>query len=363
MARQPVIVLFGGPSSEHEISILSARNIFHALDRERFEPFAVGLDKKGVWRRMDPERLLAAQGSPKGLEVPADDEKAPPIAMPAHPGALPDPFSEDAVVFSTLHGQFGEDGRLQGYFDMLGLAYVGSGLLGSAVSMDKDISKRLLSHADIPVVPWVTLHRSGYDHATDDKRTAWMDEASALGYPLFVKPANAGSSVGVSKVKRREDLEKAIETAFAIDSKVIIEAGIAAREIELAVLGEAGTADVSPPGEIIVTHPDGFYSYDAKYVDPDGARAQIPADLPEDIVAYLKDLSKRAFEVLNLSGLARVDFFVERGTLEVYLNEVNTLPGFTAISMYPKLWAETGVGPTELLSRLIDLARATRRIG
>ena len=344
-----VVILFGGRSTEHEISLLSARNVLVALDRDRFTPILISIDKQGRWRQETEAFLLSATGDPRSLKLP---EGSPPVAVPVYPSEE-GLFAGDTVVFPVLHGAFGEDGRLQGLLDMAGVAYVGAGALGSALGMDKDVAKRLLAQADVPVVPWqcITAHEYTADPA------AVVERVTGLSYPMFVKPANAGSSVGVSRVSDVSELHRALALAFRYDTKVLVEAGINAREVECAVLGNE-QAKASVPGEVIVTHKDGFYSYEAKYVDASGSHIQIPAPLPEEVLELIKDLSIKIFATLELAGLARVDFFVERGTLEVYLNEVNTLPGFTAISMYPKMWEAAGVSQTQLVTQLIDLARA-----
>jgi D-alanine-D-alanine ligase len=266
--------------------------------------------------------------------------------------------SED-VVFPVLHGTYGEDGTVQGLLELADIAYVGPGHLGSAIGMDKDVAKRLLAQAGIPVVPWrmVTAHAMKRDPGR------CLASASELGFPAFVKPANAGSSVGVSKVKNATELEPALRTALTFDTKVLVEAAVNAREIECAVLGNDDPI-ASIAAEIIVHHKDGFYSYDAKYVDTDGADAKIPADLSPETMARVRSLAVETFRTLELAGMSRVDFFLDKDSGEFYVNEVNTIPGFTAISMYPKLWEASGIPIKELVSRLLDLAierRAARR--
>ncbi|HEY0708226.1 MAG TPA: D-alanine--D-alanine ligase family protein [Polyangia bacterium] len=372
MSKTRVIILFGGRSAEHEVSILSARNIYLALDKSRFEPLLIGIDKQGRWRVEPAETLLAAQGDPRllrlnaaGAEVPvpvrpqAADEVATQAANAlAKPGAGPlSILSRDDVVFPVLHGTYGEDGTVQGLLELADVAYVGPGHLGSAIGMDKDVAKRLLAQAGIPVVPWQLVTR-----ATLAKRgEALLDEVAKLGFPLFVKPANAGSSVGVSKVKDRAALLPALQAALGYDTKALCEAGVDAREIECAVLGN-DEPEASQPGEVVVTHADGFYSYEAKYVDPTGSHVRIPADIPAEVAERVRALSIQTFLALELAGLARVDFFLDRKTAALYVNEVNTMPGFTAISMYPKMWEASGLPPQGLISRLIDLAIERRRI-
>jgi D-alanine-D-alanine ligase len=363
-----VIILFGGRSAEHEVSLLSARNVFLALDRQRFDPILVGIDKQGRWR-IEPEatlleasgdpRLLALRGAGAEVSVPVrpDLEPVRPVAPPAGgPLAI---LRRDDVVFPVLHGTYGEDGTVQGLFELADVAYVGAGHLGSAVGMDKEVAKRLLAQAGIPVVPWQTVTASGFQRDPGGVKA----RAAALGYPLFVKPANAGSSVGVSKVDGPEALEPALRNAFQFDRKVLLEARVNAREVECAVLGN-DEPQASVPGEIVVTHKDGFYSYEAKYVDPEGAHWKIPAEIPPAVAERVRALSLETFRALELAGMARVDFFLDRDTGALYVNEVNTIPGFTAISMYPKMWEASGLSAQALVTRLIDLAierRAARR--
>jgi len=356
-----VIILFGGRSAEHEVSLLSARNVFLALDRERFETLLIGIDKQGRWRVEPDQTLLKATGDPRLLKLVAAGSE---IAVPVHPETRevtkPDAstplFGSDDVVFPVLHGTYGEDGTVQGLLELADIAYVGPGHLGSAIGMDKDVTKRLLVQAGIPVVPWrlVTAHAMKKDHA------ATLALASQLGFPVFVKPANAGSSVGVSKVKSAAELEPALAEALSFDTKVLVEAAVNAREIECAVLGNDEPV-ASMPAEIVVHHKDGFYSYAAKYVDASGADAKIPADLPPETMTRVRALAVQTFQALELAGLARVDFFLDKDRGEFYVNEVNTLPGFTAISMYPKMWEASGIPVKELVSRLIDLAVERRQ--
>jgi D-alanine-D-alanine ligase len=358
MSKTRVLILFGGRSAEHEVSLLSARNVFLALDRSRFEPVLVGIDKQGRWRLEPETTLLAAAGDPRALALRGG---GPELAVPVHPEA-PRPEADrpligpDDVVFPMLHGTYGEDGTVQGLLELADVAYVGAGHLGSAIGMDKEVAKRLLAQAGLPVVPW----RLASAHDVRRDLGAVVARMGELGYPLFVKPANAGSSVGVSKVKAAADLPAALRTALGFDRKVLAEAAVDAREIECAVLGN-DEPQASVPGEIIVSHPDGFYSYDAKYVDPNGAIWKIPADIPPATAERVRALSVQVFRVLELAGMARVDFFLDRGSGALYVNEVNTLPGFTAISMYPKMWEASGLPPSALVTRLIELAVERRR--
>jgi D-alanine-D-alanine ligase len=346
--RTRIVILFGGRSAEHEVSILSARNVLAALDRTRFEPVLIGIDKQGRWRAQSEKMLAGATGDPRLLKL---EDDAPTVAVATTPSSITQLLGADDVIFPVLHGTYGEDGTVQGLLELADVAYVGAGVLGSAIGMDKDVAKRLLRDAGIPVVDFRVV--SATDLREDPRGAA--AHAAALGYPVFVKPANAGSSVGVSKVNDPSGLEPALRAALSFDRKVLLERGVDAREIEVAVLGnDRPTASV--PGEIIVHHRDGFYSYDAKYVDADGAAWQIPANLPNAIAARVQELAVATFRTLELAGMARVDFFVERTTSEIFVNEVNTIPGFTAISMYPKMWEASGLSATDLVTRLIDLA-------
>ena len=364
MKKTRVIILFGGRSAEHEVSLLSARNVFLALDRERFAPLLVGIDKQGRWRVEPDQTLLGATGDPRLLKLQAAGRE---LAVPVHPQPSELAKSDDArpllgsddVVFPVLHGTYGEDGTVQGLLELADIAYVGPGHLGSAIGMDKDVAKRLLAQAGIPVVPWRLITTAAMQR--DPERCLVL--GSELGFPCFVKPANAGSSVGVSRVKSASELGPALRAALAFDSKVLVEAGIDGREIECAVLGN-DAPEASVPAEVVVHHRDGFYSYDAKYVDADGADTKIPADLPAETTARVRHLAVDTFRALELCGMARVDFFLDRKSGALYVNEVNTIPGFTAISMYPKMWEASGVPIKKLVSRLIDLAierRAARR--
>jgi D-alanine-D-alanine ligase len=345
-------IVFGGQSAEHEISILSARNVLAALDPARFEPVLIGIDKSGRWLMQDPKKLLASARDPRMVRI----EDGRPAELPSA-AAAPEAGRGLDVVFPVLHGTLGEDGAVQGLLEVAGIPYVGAGILGSAVGMDKDVMKRLLRDAGIPVTPFQTVRRVRFDANPLEV----CRELAALGFPLFVKPANAGSSVGITKVRRAEDIEPALRHAFEFDTKVLGEAGVDGREIELAVLG-GRIPTVSIAGEIVVEHPDGFYSYDAKYIDEKGVRFDLPARLSAGQLRDAQALALRTFEVLECEGLARVDLFLT-GDGSFLVNEINTLPGFTAISMYPKLWALSGLPQQELVSRLIDLAldRARQR--
>jgi D-alanine-D-alanine ligase len=347
-ARLRVAILFGGRSAEHEVSLRSARSVALALDRQRFEPVLVGIDREGRWRIESEELLLGRAPLPRELGAGGQ-------ALVIEPGARAltsrtGDLGRVDVVFPVLHGPMGEDGTVQGLLELADVAYVGAGVLGSAIGMDKDVMKRLLRDAGIPIGNFVTLRAHHYRR---DPAAACV-RAERLGYPLFTKPANLGSSVGIRRVSARTELEAALDFAFEFDGKVVVEEAIRGREIECSVLGN-DEPRASLPGEIVVRHPDGFYSFAAKYLDDDGAELVIPAELEPAELAAVQALAVRTYEALECRGLARVDFFLEPGG-RLLVNEINTLPGFTTISMYPKLWEASGLGLTELLSRLIELA-------
>lgn len=358
-----VAVLYGGRSAEHEISLLSARFVVESLDRSRFSPVLVGIDKEGRWTLQDEAALLAAPRDPRLVALHAS---MPAASLPAWPAAgleVAAPGGATSlgvdVVFPVLHGPMGEDGTVQGLLALAGVPHVGAGVLGSAVGMDKDVMKRLLAADGIPIVDHRVVRAADWARSRD---LLTRDLVAAIGYPAFVKPANLGSSVGVSRAVDDASLRKAIDEALAWDEKAIVERGVpGVRELECAVLGN-DDPEASCVGEIVVTHRDGYYSYDAKYVDAEGSETQIPARVAPAIAERVRQLAVRTFRALGCEGLARVDVFLAPdGT--VYVNEINTMPGFTAISMFPKLWAASGVEAKELVARLIELAleRAERR--
>lgn len=348
-ARLRVAVIFGGKSTEHEVSIQSARNVVKAIDRSRFDVQLIGIDKGGRWVMGQESELLLSEGNPHQALL---DGSGAEVGLHPGPGqrelrvlASGKSLGAVDVVFPVLHGGAGEDGSVQGFLKLAGLAYVGPSVLGSAVGMDKDVAKRLMRDAGLPVVPYVCLQGK-------NAKPMPQDLERLLGFPCFVKPANSGSSVGVSKVHGREELDGAIREAFRFDRKVLVEKAIVGREIEVAVLGNEDP-QASVAGEILPQAE--FYSYEAKYLDENGAILKIPAELSKGEMDQVRDLAKRAFSCLGCEGMARVDFFLDaKGNF--YVNEINTIPGFTAISMYPKLWEASGLGYTELISRLIDLA-------
>ncbi|OPL08340.1 MAG: hypothetical protein AVO33_11445 [delta proteobacterium ML8_F1] len=332
MSKVRVGLVFGGESQEHEVSIMTAREVLGAMDPERYDIDLYGIDKGGAWHRM--------QGSLKGLESLEMTAKGKRI-----PGELVESLQQCDVLFPLLHGPYGEDGRIQGFFEMLGLPYVGSGVLGSAVAMDKEVARRLLMAGGIPMVEARVLRV----HETVDCEALVQD----LGLPLFIKPANLGSSIGITKAKSGEALAAGIAEAFKYDDKILVEKGHEVREIECGVLGNLDPV-VSGPGEIIPSHE--FYDYEAKYFDGGASKIVIPANLEEKEVQRIQFLALKAFRELELSGLARVDFFIDRVTGEIYLNEVNTIPGFTPFSMYPRLFVASGLSYSEVIERLVTLA-------
>ena len=359
--RLKVGILFGGRSAEHEISIRSARTVVAALNPLLYEPVPIAISRDGRWLLHSAQRLLQSKDDARLLDH-AEGEELSALSSVDHAATPNSPASWNAVfsrqrkgtaqavdvVFPVLHGPMGEDGTVQGMLELAGVPYVGAGVLGSAVGMDKDVMKRLLREAGIQVAPFQTIR----EHEYQRDAIAVMRSIDELGYPLFIKPANLGSSVGITKVLCRAQLGAALDTAFAYDTKVLAEAMIAGREIECAVLG-ADQPVASVPGEIIVTHPDGFYSYDAKYLDASGAAMQVPAQLDAATTRQVQRLAIATFRTLECHGLARVDFFL-RPDGELFVNEINTLPGFTDASMFPLMWVASGVPLPELLTRLIE---------
>lgn len=348
-----VAVVFGGKSAEHEVSLRSAKNIISAIDKTKYEVVPIGIDRGGRWFLPNARHFLLQAKTPLPTEP---DKSSGMLAVIAGTGErqLAPLFSKAPlrsidIVFPVLHGPFGEDGTVQGLLKLMDVPFVGAGVLGSAVGMDKDVMKRLLREAGIPIAPFLTFVRNSKVNFNEVKKK--------LGLPFFVKPANLGSSVGVSKVKNQAAFRKAVREAFKFDNKILIEKYIRGREIECAVLGNEKPI-VSLPGEIIPQHE--FYSYEAKYLDENGAHFKIPVKLPKLIVKKIQDLSVKTFKTLCLEGMARIDFFLTPAH-RLILNEVNTIPGFTNISMYPKLWEVSGISQRELVDRLIRLAQERYR--
>ena len=382
MKKIRIGILFGGRSGEHEVSLLSAASVFNAIDKSKYEVVPIGITKQGHWvTAVDAERLLkgkAADHEERHLRA-GDPEATPGAAVlatgesvvvppePLQPGSSIAAFQTDNaifrraadrtinvdIIFPVLHGTFGEDGTIQGLLELADLPYVGAGVLGSAAGMDKDIMKALFRAADLPIVKHVTVLRGDWE--AEPKKVQKLVE-SKLKYPVFVKPANLGSSVGISKAHDRKELGPAIDEAARFDRKIVIEQGVGgrkqkAREIECSVLGN-DKPEASVPGEIVPGQE--FYDYNAKYLD-EGSQLIIPAKLSKAEAKKVRQLAIAAFKAVDCSGLARVDFLMDPKTRKIYLNEINTMPGFTSISMYPKLWAATGVTYPELIERLIQL--------
>jgi D-alanine-D-alanine ligase len=346
--RIRVGILFGGKSAEHEVSLQSAMNVFDALDRGKYEPVLIGIDKTGHWLFNDQTRFLLNASDPRRIAL---NTVSASVALIPESGGVLSNLTEGGegpaldVIFPILHGPFGEDGTVQGLLKLADIPFVGAGVLGSATGMDKDVMKRLLRDAGIPIGKFMTL-KSGR------ALPSFTELRADLGLPLFVKPANMGSSVGISKVHNEDELDAALREAFAYDRKVIIEEFIPGRELECSVLGNENPI-ASVPGEVTSSHE--FYSYDAKYLDENGAVLTIPAKIPGDKVKEIQTLAVKTFQALECEGLSRVDFFMKSdGTILV--NEINTMPGFTRISMYPKLWEASGIPYPALIDRLIDLA-------
>ena len=348
--KRRIALLFGGTSVEHEVSVVSARGVAGALDPARFEVVPIGVAGDGRWLAPAASRSILASKAAR-VEGPGDGARLvvdPGAGLRSVDARGSEPLPIDAV-FSVVHGWGGEDGRFQGLLEVAGIPLVGPGVLGSAVGMDKQVAKALFEERGIPVGPWRALRRERWEAGA---AAAEAEILQALGLPVFVKPANGGSSVGISKVRDAAGFGRALSDAFAHDAKAVIERGLDAREIECAVLGNAAP-EVSVCGEIVPSRE--FYDYASKYEDGT-SELLIPAPIPDALSDRIRTLALAAFDALELAGMARVDFFLDRGTGEVVLNEVNTLPGFTPISMYPKLWEASGRTYPDLLARLIDLA-------
>ena len=380
MEKIRVGVLFGGRSGEHEVSLLSAASVLNAIDKEKYDVVPIGITKDGRWLTAEhAENLLTGKlvleprnlraGDPQNTEpaaVLARGEAAVVPPEPIHRQSGLMPFQTDAspmrrasdrainvdVIFPVLHGTFGEDGTIQGLLELADIPYVGAGVLGSAAGMDKDIMKALFIAAGLPIVKHVTILRRDWEN--DPKKVE--KQVAKLKYPVFVKPANLGSSVGISKAHNQKELGPAIEEAAKFDRKIVIEQGVGgvkdkAREIECSVLGN-DDPQASVPGEIVPIKE--FYDYDAKYLD-EGSELIIPAKLTKAEMKKVQELAVKAFKAVDCTGLARVDFLMDPKTGKIYINEINTMPGFTAISMYPKLWAASGLEYSDLIDRLIQL--------
>jgi D-ala D-ala ligase N-terminal domain protein len=342
MDRLRVLLIFGGESSEHEVSINSATNVLAALDMTRYDVRLCYIDRAGQWRLVE---TIEARNQPSPHLTPQLGQRSLLID-----GVDPLPID---LIIPVLHGKNGEDGSVQGLAQLLHIPYVGPSLLSAAVTMDKDMTKRLALGAHVPVVPWRTL-------ANDAPRPTFAEIASELGAPVFIKPSRAGSSVGVNKVHSAEAFTTALDEAFRHDNTILIEQAITAREIELAVLGRGTSARVSMPGEILPG--EEFYSYDDKYSAASTSRVVIPADVDASVATKLQRLALAAYHATGGRGMARVDFFLDP-TGQIFLNEINSIPGFTNISMYPKLWEASGLSPQALVDELIKEALASHSIG
>jgi D-alanine-D-alanine ligase len=356
MTKINLALLCGGKSAEHEVSLNSAINIVKALNPNRYNIYLIAIDKKGYWHQLESTAILEQAAQARQLPF---DRATSSVALIATDGgaqlfdiARKVGIGHIDVVFPILHGPFGEDGSIQGYLKTVDVAYVGSAVLGSAVGMDKDVMKRLLRDAGLPLGEFLVIHAH--------KRTQFTFEAVAkqLGTPFFVKSANMGSSIGVHKVHNSEDWETSLNDAFLYDHKVVVEAFMQGREIECSVLGLRNVR-ASLPGEIHSTHE--FYSYEAKYLDDKGAELIVPAKLSASEIKRVQELAIQTFEVLCCEGLSRVDFFIKPNG-EILINEINTLPGFTKISMYPKMWEATGLKYADLIDELVELARERHQL-
>jgi D-alanine-D-alanine ligase len=348
--KMRVALLFGGKSVEHEVSLQSARNVYNSIDKKKYDVVLIGIDHQGKWYLNESSNFLLHADNPQQIKLKKGKNSL--ALIPGershkmiHPDA-PNRIGKIDVVFPVLHGPFGEDGTVQGLLKLSDLPFVGAGVIGSAIGMDKDVMKRLLRDAGIPHARFLTCHSEERDSIS------YQYVKEQVGMPCFVKPANSGSSVGIHKIHNREEFHKYITDAFRYDRKILFEEYILGREIECSVLGNENPI-ASLPGEVIAQHE--FYDYDAKYIDENGARFEIPARLEPRVVKKVQELAIAAFQAICCEGMARVDFFVTPDN-KVYVNELNTIPGFTSISMYPKLWEVSGISYSELIDRLIQLA-------
>lgn len=346
-----VAVLCGGKSGEHEISLLSAKSVISAIDRKKYKVIIIGISKDGDWRLMNEEDFLLNPDDADKIKLNSNGKE---IFFSPSPAGNPFRTATDSikidVVFPVLHGTYGEDGTVQGMLDMLNVPYVGANYLGSAAAMDKDIAKRLFMQAGLKVAPYLAFN---YEEDHNNLNSVIQRVEKEIGYPCFVKPANLGSSVGTNKAKNRAELLDALGDAWKYDLKILVEKAINAREIECSVLGNANV-ETSELGEIVPRHE--FYSYEAKYLDPNGAELIVGAKMDEKQKKEIQEAAKKAFKALCCEGMARADFLVDKETGTPYINELNTIPGFTKISMYPKLMEKSGIKYTELIDRLIELA-------
>lgn len=347
-------LIFGGRSGEHEISFLSASSIIKAINKDKYSVVPIGITKEGRWISPQDSELALQSGKIEGKStvILLNDSSGNALIRIDNNQRLEKSSNLEKVdiIFPILHGPYGEDGTIQGLLELANIPYVGSGVAASAISMDKDFMKTIFQQRGLPILKWVTIKRKEWQK---DKEKVLSLIQNNFGYPLFVKPANMGSSVGITKVHQKEELEKAIDLASSYDSKILIEEGIEeAREIECGVLGNdepqaSVVGEVKPAGE--------FYDYNSKYID-EGTQLIVPAELSDDLSKKVQEIALRAFKAVDAVGMARVDFFISKKTNEIYLNEINTIPGFTSVSMYPRLWVASGLPYSELIDRLIQLA-------
>ncbi|MCE5286021.1 MAG: D-alanine--D-alanine ligase [Pelosinus sp.] len=347
MHKINVGLLCGGRSTEHEVSLQSAKNVIEAIDKEKYTITLIGIDKQGAWHLYNQDDFLINEHDPKKIALKKSDKKlafelgSQNALVFAHDN---EQIEKVDVIFPILHGAYGEDGTVQGLLKLADIPFVGPGILGSAVGMDKDIAKRILRDAGIPIADFLVYQQQ------DSIDFTYVSEQ--LGLPLFIKPANAGSSVGVSKVKNKQEFDRAIAEAFTFDNKILIEECIVGREVECAILGNE-KPQASTVGEIIATQD--FYSYQAKYIDETGAILNIPANIPQEMIVQLQNIALKTYTALCCEGMTRVDMFLTKDN-KIIVNEINTIPGFTKISMYPKLWEAGGLSYPALIDRLIELA-------
>lgn len=350
--KKKVLILCGGRSEEHEISLISAKVILNAMDRTLFEPCIVGISRQGGWYLEEESTYYTGEfrADKIALNLNAPSVNVRPFSHDGH-GLLIGEFGTRHfdVVFPILHGPFGEDGTIQGFFDIMGVPYVGAGCGSSYICMDKELSKILAKAHGIPVADFRVV-----------REAQEFSKALSLELPVFVKPARLGSSIGISRARNESELKNAISLALKFDSKCIVEQAISGREIECGILGDSMHPQASKPGEIIPSPKIGWYSYDAKYLMPDGAQTIVPAKLAGPVVSRIQSLCLDVFRLFECEGMARIDLFYHEGRDELYFNEVNTIPGFTSISMYPKMWIASGIPYPELISRLIGLALAKK---
>lgn len=344
-----LILVFGGKSAEHEVSLKSAKNIFNAINANLFETILVGISKQGSWYKFNSDDVFKTYSSLNDNELQKSEAESVTLICSENTAYLYSLQNHSRikvdVAFPIIHGTMGEDGTLQGLFKMNNLPFVGCGVLSSSIGMDKVYMKKILSEAGIPNAKYVVLNKNSF--------TDYKNISDCLGIPFFIKPANAGSSVGVHKIKNETDFKKSLTDALLYDHKILAEEFIEGKEIECSVMGLNENPSASLPGELIIHHE--FYSYEAKYIDENGAEIKIPANIDQNKITEVQNLAIKTFKILGCDGITRVDFFIKKDNT-VYINEINTLPGFTQISMYPKMWEASGIKYSELITKLIDFA-------